>query len=68
MNIVTKSCLSFNITNRQINKIASLNYPSASHTLVSWKDEFIYKFGGVGSCFGSWDLSPYIERYNITAN
>jgi len=30
--------------------------------LTSWKDLFIYKFGGIGESFGEWGLSPYIER------
>jgi hypothetical protein len=65
MNMVTKSCLSFHVPSRQAIIIESLNYASASHTCLNWKDRFIYKIGGVGNCFGSWDLSPYIERYSI---
>jgi N-acetylneuraminic acid mutarotase len=51
MNIVTKSCLAFNYTSKEMRKIADLNYPSASHTAISWRDKYIYKFGGVGISF-----------------
>jgi hypothetical protein len=37
MNIVTKSCYSFNLTTKNVTKIASLNYASASHSLLLWK-------------------------------
>lgn len=51
MNIVTKSCLAFNYLSKEIRKIADLNYSCASHTAISWKDKYIYKFGGVGISF-----------------
>jgi hypothetical protein len=52
LNIVTKSCYEFNLENKSIIPLSPLNFPSASHTAISWKDEFIYKIGGIGSCFG----------------
>lgn len=33
--------------------------------VVQWKDEYIYKVGGLGESFGQWSISPYIERYDI---
>ena len=62
-NVITKKCMVLNLETKMVKKISDLNYQSASHSLLNWHDKFIYKFGGVGSCFGEWDLSPYIERY-----
>lgn len=59
-NIVTKKCLEYDIVTNIITKISDLNYPSASHALLEWNEKYVYKFGGIGSCFGEWDLSPYI--------
>jgi len=67
-NMVTKKCLSYDISLKKCKAIDELHYPSASHSVLNWKNNFIYKFGGIGSCFGEWDLSPYIERYSIQEN
>ena len=64
--IVSKKCLEIDINSYEVKKIADLNYPSASHSLLNWHSTFLYKFGGIGSCFGEWDLSPYIERYEAS--
>ena len=64
-NIVTKKCQVIDLDTLITDSIASLNFPSASHSLLTWKNRFIYKFGGIGSCFGEWDLSPYIECYHL---
>ena len=66
--IVTKKCLEMDLESNIVRPIGNLNFPSASHSLLNWKETFIYKFGGIGSCFGEWDLSPYIERYDIALN
>jgi hypothetical protein len=52
LNIVTRSCYKFNLADKSVTIVSALNFASASHTAVSWKDQFIYKIGGVGSCFG----------------
>jgi len=62
---VTKKCQVIDLDTLITDSTASLNFPSASHSLLTWKNRFIYKFGGIGSCFGEWDLSPYIERYHL---
>lgn len=38
MNIVTKSCLSFDLGSRVVKKISDLNYASASHSTIAWKN------------------------------
>jgi hypothetical protein len=63
--VVTRRCLRVDLGSWEVIVLADLNYPSASHSLLEWGEQFVYKFGGVGSCFGEWDLSPYIERYEI---
>ena len=64
-NMVTTKCLAFDISLNTCEAIDELHYPSASHSVLAWKDRYVYKFGGIGSCFGEWDLSPYIERYSL---
>jgi hypothetical protein len=51
-NIVTKKCVSFDLLSKEVKRICDMNYPSASHSLLNWKSTYIYKFGGIGSCFG----------------
>lgn len=40
--------------------MSCLNYPVSSATCLLWKENWVYKFGGVGEAFGEWGTSPYI--------
>lgn len=63
-NIPTKDCFFYDIPSQRTGHMRPLTHVSASHTTVAWKDQYIFKIGGIGNCFEEWGLSPYIERFS----